>query len=87
MADGELIFDTKINASGFTKGIGKLGDLAKKSVAGIAAATAAASTAISALAKQAMRIMNSSSAALKRCLKAPLTRWKNMLPRHLKMSA
>ena len=53
MADGELIFDTKINASGFTKGIGKLGDLAKKSVAGIAAATAAASTAISALAKQA----------------------------------
>ena len=53
MADGELIFDTKINATGFTKGIGKLGDLAKKSVAGIAAATAAASTAISALAKQA----------------------------------
>ena len=43
MADGELIFDTKINASGFTKGIGKLGNLAKKSVAGIAAATAAAS--------------------------------------------
>ena len=53
MADGELIFDTKINASGFTKGIGKLGNLAKKSVAGIAAATAAASTAISAMAKQA----------------------------------
>nr|DAV24739.1 MAG TPA: hypothetical protein [Caudoviricetes sp.] len=35
----------------------------------------------------AMRTMSSSSAALKRCLKAPLTRWKNMLPRHLKMSA
>lgn len=53
MADGSLVFDTLINSSGFKLGMQALGGIAKKSVAGIAAATSAASTAISALAKQA----------------------------------
>ena len=52
MADGSLVFDTLINSSGFKLGMQALGGIAKKSVAGIAAATAAASTAVAALAKQ-----------------------------------
>ncbi len=52
MADGSLVFDTNINSDGFKQGFEKLGGIAKKSVAGIAAATAAASTAVAALAKQ-----------------------------------
>ena len=38
MADGSLLFDTKINNSGFKKGMSKLGGIAKTAIKGVAAA-------------------------------------------------
>ncbi len=58
MADGKLTFDTKIDNSGFEKGIGKLGSIAKtglKATAGaMAAAAGGAAGAIVALTKTAV---------------------------------
>ena len=42
MADGELIFDTKINAEGFVKGIEQLNNITKKSATEISEITGAA---------------------------------------------
>ena len=42
MADGKLTFDTKIDNSGFEKGIGKLGSIAKTGLKATAGAMAAA---------------------------------------------
>ena len=48
MADGTLHFDTKIDNTGFEKGLSKIQGIAKSSFAAIGASVAAASTAISA---------------------------------------
>ncbi len=53
--DGSLIFDTKIDASGFTSGIGKLGKVATKSIGAVTAAIGAAGTALAGLGGAAIR--------------------------------
>nr|DAZ69349.1 MAG TPA: tail tape measure protein [Caudoviricetes sp.] len=45
-ADGHLLFDTKLDSSGFSSGIGKLGGLAKTGLAVVAGAIAAVSSAL-----------------------------------------
>ena len=52
--DGTLKFDTKIDDSGFSKGLEAIGNLAKKGMALVAGATVAASGAMVALGKSAL---------------------------------
>lgn len=54
MADGSLIFDTKLDTSGLSTGLGKIGDLAGTAFKGMAVATGVAATAVGALAKSAL---------------------------------
>ena len=53
-ADGNLNFDTKINESGFNKGISKLGGLAKVGVASIGAMMGAGIAAFGAVTKASL---------------------------------
>ena len=54
MADGSLIFDTKLDASGLSTGLGKLGSVAGAAFKGVAVAVGAAATAVGALTKSAL---------------------------------
>ena len=45
MADGTLNFDTKVDASGFSGAVGKLGGIAGKAMAGVTAAVGAGTAA------------------------------------------
>lgn len=47
--DGSLIFDTKVDASGLVKDLGKLGSVAKKSIGVVTTAVSAAGTALAGL--------------------------------------
>lgn len=54
MADGTLIFDTNLDTSGLSTGLGKIGSMASTAFKGIAVAVGTATTAIGALAKSAL---------------------------------
>lgn len=54
MADGTLIFDTKLDSSGLSAGLGKVGDVAGTAFKGVAVAVGAATTAVGALTKSAL---------------------------------
>lgn len=54
MADGSLIFDTKLDTDGLSSGLGKVGDIAGTAFKGIATAIGTASVAVGALAKSAL---------------------------------
>lgn len=54
MADGTLIFDTKLDTNGLTTGLGKVGDVAGAAFKGAAVAVGAAATAVGALTKSAL---------------------------------
>ena len=54
MADGTLIFDTNLDTSGLSTGLGKVGNVAGTAFKGIAVATGAAATGIGALTKSAL---------------------------------
>jgi len=49
MADGSLIFDTKIDSKGFKDGLGKLGKVANTAIKGVATVVAGAGTAVAAI--------------------------------------
>lgn len=55
MADGSLIFDTKLNTSGLSSGLSKLGSVAGSAMKGIAAGIGATSVAIAALGKESVK--------------------------------
>ncbi|EHR33436.1 phage tail tape measure protein, TP901 family, core region [Helcococcus kunzii ATCC 51366] len=55
MADGRLLFDTKINTSGFTKGLKGLGSLAGKAVAGVTKAVIGVTAGIAAFGVAAVK--------------------------------
>lgn len=54
MADGTLNFDTKLDASGFTGAVGKLGGIAGAAFAGVTAAVGAGTAAFTGLTKSAL---------------------------------
>ena len=54
MADGTLIFDTNLDTSGLSTGLGKIGSVAGTAFKGVAVAVGAATTAVGALAKSAL---------------------------------
>lgn len=54
MADGTLIFDTKLDTSGLSTGLGKIGNVAGTAFKGMAVAVGAASTAVGVLTKSAL---------------------------------
>lgn len=54
MADGTLNFDTKVDASGFSGAVGKLGGIAGKAMAGVTAAVGAGTAAFAGLTKSAL---------------------------------
>lgn len=54
MADGTLNFDTKLDASGFTGAVGKLGGIAGAAFAGVTAAVGAGTAAFAGLTKSAL---------------------------------
>ncbi len=56
MADGRLVFDTKLDKSGFKKGLAKLGDVAKQGFSLVTKAVTAASTALAGFAAYAIKI-------------------------------
>jgi len=49
MADGSLIFDTKIDESGFKNGLSRLGSVANTAIKGVATVVAGASAAVAAV--------------------------------------
>lgn len=54
MADGTLIFDTNLDTSGLSTGLGKVGDVAGTAFKGVAVAVGAAATGIGVLTKSAL---------------------------------
>ena len=54
MADGSLIFDTKLDTSGLSAGLGKIGNVAGTAFKGLAVAAGAATTAVGLLGKSAL---------------------------------
>jgi hypothetical protein len=54
MADGTLIFDTNLDTSGLSTGLGKIGNVAGAAFKGVAVASGAAATGISVLTKSAL---------------------------------
>lgn len=54
MADGSLIFDTKLDTNGLSTGLGKMGSVAGIAFKGVAVAVGAAATAVGALTKSAL---------------------------------
>lgn len=55
MADGRLLFDTKLNTSGFTKGLSGLGGLAKKAMVGVGKAIIGVTAGIAAFGVSAVK--------------------------------
>lgn len=55
MADGRLLFDTKINTSGFTKGLKGLGSLATKAMVGMGKAVLGVTAGVAALGVSAIK--------------------------------
>jgi phage-related protein len=54
MADGSLIFDTKLDSSGLSSGLGSLGGIAGKALGGLTAAVGAGAAAFGALTKSSL---------------------------------
>mgnify|MGYP003312570759 CR=1 FL=1 len=54
MADGTLIFDTKLDSDGLSTGLSKIGSIAGTALKGTAVAIGAAATGITALAKSSL---------------------------------